>query len=92
LSSGKVIGRRDLPFDQGGGGGGGGGGNASPSSSAAAEEPGEALTLVELERRHIERVLRDQRGRVEEAARILGIPRSSLYQKLKKYGIAVSRI
>jgi DNA-binding NtrC family response regulator len=78
LSGSKVLTRKDLPFDA--------------TSASSEPDEGEAVTLVELERRHIEKVLRLQNGRVEEAARVLGIPRSSLYQKLKKYGIAVSRI
>jgi len=49
------------------------------------------LTLTQVERAHIERVLRRERGQVEKAAQVLGIPRSSLYQKLKKYGISLSR-
>ncbi|HRP96660.1 MAG TPA: sigma-54 dependent transcriptional regulator [Rhodocyclaceae bacterium] len=49
------------------------------------------LSLEDVERRHIERVLRAEQGRVAEAARKLGIPRSSLYQKLKRYGIPSSR-
>jgi DNA-binding NtrC family response regulator len=49
------------------------------------------MTLLELERRHIEGVLRAERGQVERAAARLGVPRSSLYQKIKKHGIAVSR-
>jgi DNA-binding NtrC family response regulator len=50
-----------------------------------------ALTLQEVERRHIERVLADTQGKVEQAARRLGIPRSTLYQKLKAYGLAPSK-
>lgn len=50
------------------------------------------LTLDELERKHIERVLLLENGKVEQAAKRLGVPRSSLYQKLKKYQIAVSKI
>jgi DNA-binding NtrC family response regulator len=46
------------------------------------------LTLRELERRHIERVLAAEGGHVERAARRLGIPRSSLYQKLKRLGLS----
>jgi DNA-binding NtrC family response regulator len=46
------------------------------------------LTLEELERRHIERVLGTENWKVEQAARKLGIPRSSLYQKIKKYGFS----
>jgi DNA-binding NtrC family response regulator len=47
-----------------------------------------ALTLAELERQHIARVLHEESGKVAQAAVRLGIPRSTLYQKLKIYGIA----
>ena len=57
-------------------------------SPAAAESEGSHLTLEGLERIHIERVLRELGGRVTEASQRLGIPRSTLYQKLKRYGIA----
>lgn len=50
------------------------------------------LTLLELEKQHIERVLQEERGRVEKAARRLGIPRSSLYQKIKKHQIPPSKV
>ena len=50
------------------------------------------LTLLELEKQHIERVLQEERGRVEKAAKRLGIPRSSLYQKIKKHQISMSRV
>jgi DNA-binding NtrC family response regulator len=50
------------------------------------------LTLLELEKQHIERVLQEERGRVEKAAKRLGIPRSSLYQKIKKHQIPVSKV
>ena len=50
------------------------------------------LTLVELEKQHIERVLNEERGRVEKAAKRLGIPRSSLYQKIKKHQIVTSKV
>ena len=50
------------------------------------------LTLLELEKQHIERVLQEERGRVEKAAKRLGIPRSSLYQKIKKHQISTSRV
>jgi DNA-binding NtrC family response regulator len=49
------------------------------------------LTLQEVERRYIEQVLREENGRVESAARRLGIPRSSLYNKLKRWNLGVSR-
>lgn len=46
-----------------------------------------ALTLAALERQHITRVLHEELGKVAQAAQRLGIPRSTLYQKLKVYGI-----
>jgi DNA-binding NtrC family response regulator len=49
-----------------------------------------SLTLLEVERRHIELVLREENGHVERAARRLGIPRSSLYQRIKQFGIGSS--
>ncbi len=49
------------------------------------------LTLEQVERLHIERVLASENGNVVRAAQRLHVPRSSLYQKLKKYGITVSR-
>ena len=50
------------------------------------------MTLLELEKQHIERVLQEERGRVETAAKRLGIPRSSLYQKIKKFQIPTSKV
>jgi len=43
------------------------------------------LTLEELERKHVERVLRAESGSVEAAAARLGISRSALYVRLKRY-------
>jgi ActR/RegA family two-component response regulator len=40
-------------------------------------------TLKEVEWLHIQRVLEEEKGSVGRAAKRLGIPRSSLYQKLK---------
>ncbi len=56
------------------------------------EATGESLTLEEVERRHIEKVIREEHGRVDQAAKKLDVSRSSLYQKLKKYGIEVSKV
>jgi DNA-binding NtrC family response regulator len=55
--------------------------------ASVATAPASSLTLLEVERRHIELVLRDENGHVERAARRLGIPRSSLYQKIKQLGL-----
>jgi DNA-binding NtrC family response regulator len=75
LGEGPVIRRRDLRFE----------------TAADGAEDESMLTLRELERRHIERVLGETGGKVEQAARRLGISRSSLYQKLKEYGLSLSR-
>jgi transcriptional regulator with PAS, ATPase and Fis domain len=48
------------------------------------EEP---QTLDDAERRHIAAVLGRAGGKVDDAARILALSRSSLYAKLKKYGL-----
>src|ERR1044071_4569061 len=50
------------------------------------------LTLLELEKQHIERVLQEEHGKVEKAAKRLGIPRSWLYQKIKKHQIPMSKV
>ena len=54
--------------------------NTSIRRAAAAADGG---TLKELEWRHIQRVLEEEQGSVARASQRLGIPRSSLYQKLK---------
>ncbi len=76
LSGGSVLTRRDLRFEP-----------AEPKAEAVADPDGLNRTLLEVERAHIERVLRAEGGRVQAAAKRLGIPRSSLYQKIKKLGI-----
>lgn len=43
------------------------------------------LTIEELERKHVERVLRSESGSVDAAALRLGISRSALYVRLKRY-------
>jgi DNA-binding NtrC family response regulator len=45
------------------------------------------LTLADVERRHIERVLRSEKGKVARAAEVLGIAKSSLYEKLRRFAI-----
>ena len=68
---------RDLRFD-------------SDQTSAAGSLPAD-MTLEQLERWFVERVLREENGKVESASRRLGIPRSTLYQKLKKWEVSGSR-
>jgi len=45
------------------------------------------LSLAEVERRYIEVVLRQSGGNIEKAAGALGISRSSLYERVKRYRI-----
>lgn len=49
-------------------------------------EPSEQ-SLAVLEKEHIERVLREMDGNVSRSAKVLGIDRATLYNKLKRYGI-----
>jgi DNA-binding NtrC family response regulator len=63
----------------------------SPAPSPVPSEGNGHLTLLEVERRHIEAVLRDERGHVERAASRLGVPRSSLYEKIRRHRIVVAR-
>jgi len=44
-------------------------------------------TLKELEKGHIARVLLSMNGKREEAAKLLGITRRTLYDKIKRYGL-----
>jgi len=72
-----IITRSDLRFE----------------TAAAQTMRGEStnLTLQQIERQHIERVLQETGGKVAEAAVRLDVPRSTLYQKIKAYGIATSQ-
>ena len=78
LSDQNNIGLKDLHFDG--------------QANLGAPFLDSRLTLIELEKQHIERVLQEEQGRVEKAAKRLGIPRSSLYQKIKKHQIAASKV
>jgi DNA-binding NtrC family response regulator len=55
--------------------------------ATAPGEAGDALSLDHAERQAIERALREERWRVAEAARRLGISKTTLYQKIKQYGL-----
>ena len=48
-----------------------------------------SYTLEDLERRYIQFILRTTRGRRQDAAKILGINRKTLTQKIKKYHLQV---
>ena len=70
LSSGPEITERDLGL---------------PGWPGETRDDGGFPSLDEMERRHIERVLRSVGGNRQAAARILGIDRSTLYRKMKQY-------
>ncbi len=57
------------------------------SSRKSSQPPAPTVSLEEVERQHIQNVVRAHGGRVEAAAGALGLPRSSLYAKMKRYGI-----
>jgi DNA-binding NtrC family response regulator len=52
-----------------------------------AEEAPHGRTLDDVERAHIERILRETQHNLSRAARILDIDRTTLYNKLRKYGL-----
>ena len=60
-------------------------GLAGPDGSMAPQHIGDTISLEEVERQHIAGVLRASDGNKNRAAKILGIDRSTLYNKLKKY-------
>ena len=66
-------------------------GPCAPSEAAAA--PDEAYCsrreqiMANFERKELERFLRQAEGNVSEAARISGIPRRTLYRKMKRFGL-----
>ena len=62
---------------------------ASSSSMTAAASNDQTLRASEIQ--EITRALQAEGGRVEKAAERLGVPRSSLYQKIRKYGISVAK-
>lgn len=57
--------------------------DAQPDSAGALER----LTLFDVEREHVIRILAAKGGNKKEAAKALGISRTRLYNLLKKYGI-----
>jgi DNA-binding NtrC family response regulator len=50
-------------------------------------EGGPPESLAEVERRHIARTLAWTRGNRRDAARLLGIARSTLLAKIRRYGL-----
>jgi len=60
-----------------------------PSPAGVADES-ELVTLDEVERRYIKRVLAAVQGNKKAAARILGLDRKTLYRKVERYQIGTS--
>jgi two-component system response regulator HydG len=58
-----------------------------PASLSGTELP-ELLTLEEVERRHVLRVLEACHGNRTDAAKILGLDRKTLYRKLLRWGVS----
>jgi two-component system response regulator HydG len=58
------------------------------AEAAPAERPAVVVPLAELERKAILNAIRDLGGDKLLAARLLGIGKTTLYRKLKEYGIA----
>jgi DNA-binding NtrC family response regulator len=52
-----------------------------------AQAPAAGRTLDDVEREHIERTLRETQHNMSRAARILDIDRTTLYNKLRRYGL-----
>jgi two-component system response regulator HydG len=53
----------------------------------AADDPSQLLSMEEVERRYIQRVLEAAGGNKSVAAKILGFDRTTLYRKLDRYGM-----
>jgi two-component system, NtrC family, response regulator AtoC len=53
----------------------------------AAEDPRELVTMEEVERRYVLRVLEATRGNKKAAAKVLGFDRRTLYRKLERWGM-----
>jgi DNA-binding NtrC family response regulator len=58
-----------------------------PPKADAPPRPGTLASLEEVEKRHVAAVLAHTGGNVSQSARILGIDRVTLYNKMRKYGI-----
>jgi len=58
-----------------------------PSKAEAPPKPGTLASLEEVERRHVAAVLAHTGGNVSQSARILGIDRVTLYNKMRKWGL-----
>jgi transcriptional regulator of acetoin/glycerol metabolism len=53
--------------------------------------PPPGKTIEDITRNHIIQVLEEAKGNISEAAKMLGIQRMTLYNKLKKYNYTVNK-
>ncbi len=81
LTSAETLEADDLGFDP----------SLAPGDPQASASPAAGTTLREAERTLIERALGEERGNVGRAAQRLGISRSSLYQRIQRHRIPVTR-
>ena len=87
MAEGDALKLEDVPFEIRSGKGA-----ARPAEAVAPAAPAdEPATLRDLERAHIARVMQRTAGNKKEAARVLGIDRSTLYAKLKAYGLETDK-
>ena len=63
--------------------------DVQPAKDRGASDP--TLSLSEVERRHIEQVLLENHWNISQSARVLGVDRATLYNKIKRYGFAPPR-
>ena len=62
--------------------------NSRRATAMSGAELTELLTLEEVERRHVLRVLEACHGNRTDAAKILGLDRKTLYRKLLRWGVS----
>ncbi len=80
LSPGEVIGTEELPLNI-----------RTPRGMSAPAGTASPVSLSEMERLHIARVLSETGGKKMQAARLLGIDLKTLNKKIKDYGIPLPR-
>jgi len=78
LAPGLIVDESDLPEKL-----------AVPAGASNLSPQADRLTLEETIRRHVVEVLEQVHGNKSEAARVLGIPRRTLYRMLERYGPSV---